>query len=188
MAYYRKLVGERCFLSPPAAEDAERWAEWLNDLAVTVPLGDEAYTPFGLERARAEVEEAGRGQSHVFSIVDLRTEAPIGRALLFGLDPVNRAAMLGLFIGDRTYWGRGYGQEATRLLLDYAFNLLNLHSVMLGAFAFNERALAAYHKLGFREIGRRREARTVAGKAYDVVLMDMLEDEYRARYAPNFAV
>ncbi len=70
------------------------------------------------------------------------------------------------------------GQEAIRLLLDYAFNLLNLNSVMLGTFAFNERTIACYRKVGFREIGRRRQARIIAGKAYDAVLMDILAEEF----------
>ncbi len=68
-------------------------------------------------------------------------------------------------------------------ILDYAFNLLNLHSVMLGAFAFNEPAIQLYTQVGFPEIGRRREARIVSGRPYDVVLMDMLDQEFRERYA-----
>jgi RimJ/RimL family protein N-acetyltransferase len=182
MPHYPKLMGEKVFLSPPASEDAELWAAWFNDLEVTLPLGDEAYVPFGLEKARDEVEDAVRRQQHVFSIVERQTEKAVGRCLLFNVDHVNRSAMLGIVIGEKSCWGRGNGQEATRLLLGYAFNLLNLHSVMLGAFAFNERALAAYRKVGFREIGRRREARLIGGRAYDAVLMDILETEFRERY------
>ena len=52
MPHYRKLVGEKCYLSPPAPEDAEIWAAWENDLEVTIPLGDEAYTPSSPERTR----------------------------------------------------------------------------------------------------------------------------------------
>ena len=188
MPHYQKLSGEKCYLSPPASEDAELWAAWFNDLEVTLPLGDEAYMPFGLEKAREEVADTIRWQGHIFSIVDLESDRLIGRCLLFSVDPVNRSAKLGIFIGEKSLWGRGYGQEAIRLLLDYAFNLLNLHSVMLGAFAFNERALAAYRKAGFREIGRRREARLVGGRAHDVVLMDILEDEFRARHGSTIAV
>jgi RimJ/RimL family protein N-acetyltransferase len=81
-------------------------------------------------------------------------------------------------IGDKEFQNRGYGQEAIRLLLDYAFNLLNLNSVMLGTFAYNLRAIAAYKKVGFREIGRRRQARLIAGRAYDGILMDILAEEF----------
>lgn len=187
MTHYKKLVGDRCYLSPCSPEDADKWAEWLNDPEVTIPLGDEAYTTYGLERAREDVSDTVQRGQHVFTIVDLATEAPIGRCLLFAVEPVDRSAMLGIFIGEKAYWGRGYGQEATRLLLDYAFNLLNLNNVMLGAFSFNERALPCYRKVGFKEIGRRREARIVAGRKYDLVLMDLLAHEFAALYGSRLA-
>lgn len=182
MTYYHKLTGEKCCLSPIQPEDALAWAAWMNDLEITIPLGDEAYIPYPLDKMREEVNDAIRRGEHIFSIVNLADDRLIGRCLLFALDTVNRSAMVGIFIGDKTSWGQGYGQEASRLLLDYAFNLLNLHSIMLGAFSFNSRAIHAYQKLGFKEIGRRREARLIAGKAYDVVLMDLLEDEFRQRF------
>jgi RimJ/RimL family protein N-acetyltransferase len=90
--------------------------------------------------------------------------------------------MLGIAIGVKTYWGKGYGQEAIRLLLDYGFNLLNLNSVMLGTFSFNERAIHCYRQVGFKEIGRRRQARIIAGKKYDAVLMDILAEEFESVY------
>jgi RimJ/RimL family protein N-acetyltransferase len=178
MTYYKMLVGDKCYLSPPGLEDAPRWAAWFNDLEVTLPLGDEAYTPSTPESEQEFLDESAHKRLYVFSIVDRATDTPIGRGLLFNVDAVNRTAMLGIVIGEKAYWGRGYGQDAVRLLLDYAFNLLNLHSVMLGTFAFNARALACYRKVGFREIGRRRQARIVAGCKYDVVLMDILADEF----------
>jgi RimJ/RimL family protein N-acetyltransferase len=178
MTYYKKLVGDRCYLSPPVPEDALHWAMWFNDLEVTLPLGDEAYTPSTPEAEQGFLDEIAHKRLHVFSILDRATDTLIGRGLLFSVDAVNRTAMLGIVIGEKAYWGQGYGQDAVRLLLDYAFNLLNLHSIMLGAFAFNERALACYRKVGFREIGRRRQARIVAGRKYDVVLMDILAEEF----------
>ena len=81
----------------------------------------------------------------------------------------------------RTYWGKGYGADATRLLLEYAFTLLNLNSVMLGVFAFNERAIACYRRVGFREIGRRRQARIIGGQKHDAILMDILAEEFESR-------
>jgi len=188
MPYYKKLMGERCYLSPCSQEDAALWAKWMNDLTVTLPLGDEAYLPFGLAKAEEDVRSIIQHGDHVFTIVNLADETAIGRCLLFNQDVVNHSAMLGIFIGEKQCWNKGYGQEALNLLLDYAFNLLNLHSVMLGVFSFNQRAIQLYRKVGFREIGNRREARIVAGKKYDVVLMDILEDEFRANYGPSRVV
>ncbi|TLM99696.1 GNAT family N-acetyltransferase [bacterium] len=180
--YYPKLSGGRVFLSPVAPEDAALWAAWSNDPEVTIPLGDEAYVPYGLERAQQDVHESATRQDHVFTIVEIESGQAVGRCVLFSINSVDRNAMVGIFIGEKDRWGKGYGQEAMRLLLDYAFNLLNLHNIMLGVFSFNERAIRCYQRLGFHEIGRRREARWIGGIAYDGILMDLLEDEFRARF------
>ena len=186
MTYYKKLVGAKCYLSPCRLEDAEKWTEWFNDLEVTIPLGDEAYTPSTLDGEKESIANIVKGNHHVFSIVELQTDMPIGRCMLFNIDQVNRAAMLGIVIGEKNYWGKGYGQDAIKLLLDYGFNLLNLNNIMLGTFSFNERAINCYRKVGFKEIGRRRQARIVGGKKYDTVLMDILAQEFESEYVSQF--
>jgi len=182
MPTYKKLAGEKCYLSPCRLEDAERWAEWFNDLEVTIPLGDEAYTPTSLEGEQEAIRDILKNNLHVFSIVDLETDQAIGRCLFFNVDAVNRTAMLGIVIGEKSRWDQGYGREAVSLLLDYGFNLLNLNSVMLGTFSFNERAIRCYEKVGFKLIGRRREARIIAGEKYDLVLMDILAGQFESPY------
>ncbi len=182
MPTYKLLAGVKCYLSPCRLEDAERWAEWFNDLEVTIPLGDEAYAPTSLEGEQEAIRDILKSNSHVFSIIDLETEQAIGRCMLFNVDAVNRTAMLGIVIGEKSRWDQGYGQEAVSLLLDYGFNLLNLNNVMLGTFSFNERAIRCYEKVGFRQIGRRREARIIVGEKYDLILMDILADEFESPY------
>ena len=186
MPHYKKLVGDQCYLSPVSSEDAARMTQWLNDLQVMIPLGDEAYTPMSLEKTQEFIGEDIKKQRHIFSIVGLATDAHIGWCLLFDVDHINRRAILGIAIGDKDYWGKGYGQEAIRLLLNYGFNLLNLNNIMLGVFAFNERAIHCYQKVGFREIGRRRQARIIGGIKYDAVLMDILAEEFQPVYVNVF--
>lgn len=182
MPHFRKLLGERCYLSPCAPEDAPLFAQWLNDPEVAIPLGDEAYHTLSMEALELDIEISQRRQDNLFTIVDIETDCAIGRCLLFDVDAVNRSAMLGIFIGDKGFRGRGYGQESLQLLLEYAFDLLNLNSIMLGVFEFNLRALRTYKKLGFRVIGRRRQARIIGGRAYDAILMDILSDELQRKY------
>ena len=186
MANFKKLIGERCYLSPCSREEAEKWTEWDNDLEIAIPLGDEAYTSYTLEKMQDILDEVSKHQSQIFSIVNLETEAPIGRCLLFNIDHVNRQATLGIVIGEKEYWGKGYGQDAVKLLVDYGFNLLNLNSIMIGTYSFNERAQACFRKAGFKEVGRRREARIIGEKKFDLVLMDMLANEFDSPYVVQF--
>jgi len=186
MTHYRKLVGKKCYLSPCSLEDAEKWATWDNDLETTVPLGDEAYTPIALAKTKENLSRTIQHQDHVFSIVDSHADTLIGRCLLFNMDQVNGNGTVGIVIGEKEYWGRGYGQEAIKLLLDYGFNLLNLNNIMIGTFEYNKRAIQCYEKVGFREIGQRRQARTIGGKKYDVILMDILADEFESIYVNQF--
>lgn len=176
------LSGEKCALVTCSIEDAELWAKWDNDLTVTIPLGDEAYTPTNFEKETEQIKNILQNQSPVFGILDNESGRLIGRCMLFNLDWVNRSAMMGVVIGETDFWGLGYGQESVRLLLEYGFQLLNLNSIMLGVFEFNQRAIACYQKIGFKEIGRRREARLIGEKKYDAIMMDILASEFQSTH------
>ncbi|RMG14657.1 MAG: N-acetyltransferase, partial [Planctomycetota bacterium] len=88
------------------------------------------------------------------------------------------ARELGIAIGEPACWGRGYGSEALRLVLDYAFRELEVHRVQLSVFETNTRARAAYLKVGFVEEGRLREAAFVDGRRVDVFLLSILAREW----------
>ncbi len=182
MSHYQKLTGDRCYLSPCETEDAETWARWMNDLEITLPLGDEAYQTWSLETTQQSLAEMLQSQMAVFDIITCAEDRLIGRTMLFGVDHINRSCMLGLLIGEKDCWNQGYGEESLHLLLDYAFNLLNLNSVMLGVFEFNQPAIRCYEKVGFKLIGRRRQARIIAGKPYDAIFMDILASEFGSPY------
>ena len=186
MTYYKKLVGEKCYLSPISLEDAEKWTEWDSDLEFAIPLGEEAFMIFSLDKTKEIISNIIKKQDPVFSIIDLETDTPIGRCMLFSVDPINRKAMLGIGIGKKDYWNKGYGLDATKLLLDYGFNLLNLNNIMLGVYSYNQRAISCYRKIGFKEIGRRRRAKIIGGRMFDEVLMDILAEEFESVYVNKF--
>jgi RimJ/RimL family protein N-acetyltransferase len=110
----------------------------------------------------------------VFTIYERATWRPIGTCGLHDLDHRNRTAEFGILIGEADARGKGYGTEATRLMLDYAFTALGVHNLMLRVFAYNRAGIRAYQKAGFREFGRRREAVWMAGRLWDVVYMECL--------------
>jgi RimJ/RimL family protein N-acetyltransferase len=104
----------------------------------------------------------------------------VGSCALSQLDGDNGSALFHITIGEKDCWGRGYGTEATRLMIDHAFGALGLHRVSLAVFAFNERAIRAYRKVGFTEEGRAREAIWRDGAFWDEIQMGLLEREWRA--------
>ncbi len=177
MRYFRKLVGTKCFLTPVNVDDAETYTAWLNDLEVTRTLGL-AGSPISLGYERQILEKVA--QEHVYGIVDLETELLIGNVGLHNIDHLHRTCIIGILIGNKEYWGKGYGPEAMRLLLGFAFDYLNMHSVKLMVYDFNERGYASYKKLGFKEAGRWRDGVLREGRYHDVIMMDILEEEFRA--------
>jgi len=177
MAYYRRLEGAKCYLSPRSGDDGELFKKWDNDLDVILQASMNGYTT----PATLLYEDPARAREmlkHMFVIVDSETDTPIGWCSLFMRIPENRRGMLAIMIGEKEYWGRGYGQEAIGLLLDYGFGILNLNSVELGVYAFNERAIRCYERIGFKRVGTTRESRIVGGEKHDTVLMDILASEF----------
>lgn len=152
----------------------------------SIPLGDEAYTPTNVTKEKKTINDLLLHNAHVFSIVDLKSDELLGRCMLFNIDKINRHAMLGIVIGEKSYWNKGFGQDATKQLLDYGFNLLNLNNIMLGVFSFNKAAINCYKKIGFKEIGCRRQARIISNKKYDIVFMDILAEEFTSIYVNKF--
>jgi RimJ/RimL family protein N-acetyltransferase len=169
------LVGELVGLGPAHKGLLPLLWKWESDLELSVLTGDPARptTPEAIERLYEQYSKAGQ-DSTLFVIYERTTMRPIGTAGLLSINHLHRTAELGIGIGEHDCWGKGYGSEATRLLLDYAFNVLALHNVMLRVFSYNQRAIRAYLRAGFREIGRRRQAQRIGSLVYDVVLMDCL--------------
>jgi len=111
-------------------------------------------------------------------IVEKQLKAAIGITLLVNIDYKNRNAECIIDIGEKEYWGQGYGTEALTLLLNYAFQELNLHRVSLRVFSFNEKAIHLYKKLEFKEEGAGRQSLFRFGKWHDMIHMGILQGEY----------
>ena len=184
MKYYKKLVGERIYLSPISIEDAEKYVEWLSDFKVTDGLGRSSNL-MTIEDEKVWITNESKGNDLNFAIVNLENDKLIGNCSLMNISYKNRIAEVGLFIGDENKRNNGYGAETLRLLLDFGFNYLNLNNIMLGVKSFNERAIACYKKVGFKEFGRRRESYFLNGKYYDDIQMDILAREFTESYIKN---
>ena len=181
MKYFKKMIGKRVYLSPICAEDAEQYCEWLNDFDVAKNLLI-FNQQLSLEREKALLHEMAKNDAQIFGIIEIENNKLIGNCSIFRINERNRKAEVGIFIGDKNYWSKGYGIEALSLLVDYGFNILNLNNIMLEVFDFNKRAIRSYEKVGFKEIGRRREAIFLGGEKHDELYMDILASEFESPF------
>ncbi len=115
-----------------------------------------------------------------FSIHKLDDDEMIGMVDLSGIDWVAGSAWVGIGIGNRDYWGKGYGTEAMRLILDFGFGYLNLRRISLNVFGYNQRAMHSYQKCGFKEEGRLRQWMIRSGERHDLIYMGILREEWEA--------
>jgi diamine N-acetyltransferase len=174
------LEGERVALGPLRKDLADRYRRWVHDLEVR--SGIVTVGVYALEAEEAWVEEAiarcagAQPEAANFTVYDRSDGAPVGTTGLMTIDWRQSRATFGISIGERR--GTGLGTDATRLTLDWAFNMLGLHNVMLTVLPTNTAAIRAYEKAGFRRIGVRRDSLSVLGRRGDEVLMDAVASEF----------
>lgn len=172
MRYFRKLEGEKVYLSPINVDDYPIYTKWVNNPNINkyLTIQNKLISLFN-ER---EILEGLSKEEFVFAIVKCDNDELIGNVGLQNIDYKNGNAELGIFIGEEDNLSKGYGSEAIKLLLNYAFNNLRLHNIMLTVYADNLRAIKAYTKCGFKEFGRRREALFRDGHYIDVIYMEII--------------
>jgi diamine N-acetyltransferase len=175
------IVGERVALGPIRRDLLPLYQRWLNDFGTLRTLFIPP-RPMTLEEETAWYERAAAPDASVvhFTIYETAAWRPIGNSQWLAIDFRNRTAEMGIFIGDAADRGKGYGTEATRLMLDYAFTALGLHSVMLTVYAYNPAAHRAYEKAGFRVFGRRHACHWMGGRLWDEIYMECLASEFES--------
>jgi diamine N-acetyltransferase len=171
------VVGEVVALGPLERAHVALYQRWQNDPTVTRTLA--AARPWTHEQMAAAFSDtaAMSDQTH-FTVYERATWRPIGSTYLADIDQRNGTAEFGIVIGAADARGRGYGTQATRLTLDYAFSALSLRNVLLQVYAFNEAGVRAYTKAGFREIGRRHACKRRGELRWDVIYMEALAREF----------
>ena len=174
MQYFKKLVGDIIYLSPKGVsnEEIEKFTEWMNDFQVTDYTGRSGQITTLIGEKEYLENSAKSTENRNFNIIELSENKIIGTLGLEHINWIERSAVLGIFIGDTDFRSNGYGTEAIRLLLEYGFKYLNLHSIRLDLLAINERAHKCYLKCGFKDAGRSREEIFLNGKYYDKLHME----------------
>jgi len=172
------LTSKRVYLRPFGRNDLSCVQKWSKDPEIREMTGEVA------PMSRAVAERWYRGlrtgkDRKWFAIVLAEGNRVIGEAGLLRMFKPWLCTDMSIVIGEKDTWGKGYGTETGRLLLDYAFKRLGFHRVSIGVVGFNERALGFWEGLGFRKEGVQRDGYHCAGKYSDFVMMSILEDEYK---------
>jgi len=173
------LVGKLVTLRAFAEADLPRLTEFKNDVEFELLGGGDPPRPRPLWLVREYfLDRAKDKDSQNFAI-----EADgvfIGDCGLFNVDPRSRTAEVGIGIGDRAYWSRGYGRDALTLLVDYGFRMQNLRKLWLNVQGSNERAIRCYRAVGFVEEGQLRDQAWSGGRYEDIVLMGLFASDFQA--------
>lgn len=176
------IVGERVRLRGVEKEDLEKFVVWLNDQEVRENLL--IYHPWATWQEENWFQGLkDREPAELPLVIDVLTEDGwllIGNSSFHKVDWRSRSAEVGIFIGDKKYWNKGYGSEAMQLILQFGFNRLNLNRIYLQVFETNPRAIRAYEKCGFVLEGRLRQDMFLDGRYIDVFIMSILRDEWKS--------
>ncbi|MEP7215880.1 MAG: GNAT family protein [Anaerolineaceae bacterium] len=153
--------------------------QWFNDPEVTQHLS--LRYPLSHAQEKEFIESAQRigYNSATFGVETVVEGRLIGGVGFERVSPENRNAILGIAIGDKSFWNGGYGSDAMRVLCRFGFEMMNLHRIELEVFAENVRAIHVYEKVGFRMEGTRRQAVFKFGRYQDIHVMGLLEGELR---------
>ena len=168
------LSGDRAALGTLQRDHLERLSAWFNDPEVRRGLAHRGLVNQDAETAWYERTSAAAAEPRpaemAFAIHDAADGELVGVCGLENIDHNFLRADFGIFLGQRR--GTGLGTDATRLVLHWAFTIIGLRNVMLESYEFNEQAIRAYERAGFRRIGTRRDSVLALGKRWDSILMD----------------
>ena len=178
------IAAGRVFLRPFEASDAETYRRWRADDEPMALAGWHERAPLSLTQVEHRIaglaEEQGK-DAYSFVICLAEDERPIGEVMLADLDRVNGSAQVGIFIGEPSEWGKGYGTDAVRALVDFGFAELRLERIWLEVAAENPRAQRSYEKAGFTQEATYRHDRWERGRFTDGHIMSILHDEWQSR-------
>ena len=160
-------------------EDEPRYYRWLNDPEVTEYLLLRYPVSHVFERQWLEDDGGPTYEKAGFAIETLTDGQHIGSITLRGAAPELRMAVLGIFVGEKSFWDGGYGTDAMRTVCRFGFDMMNLHRIELDVYAENLRAVRVYENVGFVVEACRRRANFQFGRYHDLLTMGLIEGELR---------
>lgn len=169
------MSGEKRYLRPLEKSDLnERYLSWVNDSKVTKYLEVGTF-PTNMEKLEKYYDFMTNSPNHIILAI-IVGQKHIGNITLNDINWIHRTANLGIMIGDRDYWGKGYGTGAIKLMTQHAFGKLNLHKVWAGMYEDNGAAYRVFFKAGFRKEARLRDELYRDGQYHNKITMSVINE------------
>ncbi len=172
------IEGKRVRIRALKKTDIDEIMKWINDpevkqnLLMRYPISRNQEEKW-IENAMDETDPRNKAFA-----IETKDGVYLGGIGLHRIDWEDRNAEVGIVIGKKEYWNKGYGTDAMVAILNFAFNQMNLHRVYLRVFEFNRRAIRSYQRCGFKKEGVLRDDRFSNGKYHDTIIMGILKEEF----------
>lgn len=171
------LSGEKIYLRILSSEDVSAaYVSWMNDYDI-VKYTESRFSPQNRESIKQFVTNANNANNTLFGIFSNDNKTHIGNIKLGPINWIHRYADIGIIIGNKEYWGKGVATEAINLVVEYAFNQLNLHKLISGAYQYNTGSVKAFKKNGFLEYYIEKEKYFFEGNYIDCIHMEKINDK-----------
>lgn len=167
---------ERIFLRETKLSDVtQEYVNWMNDPEVTRYM-EARFGNHTIESVKNYVDNIKKENSVLLAIIAKEHNKHIGNIKLGPIDRNHAFTILGVMLGDKNYWGKGYGPEAIKLAVSYAFTKLGLRKINADVYENNVGSMRAFQKAGFQEEGRRKKQYFLDGKWTDAVCFSISKD------------
>lgn len=178
-------VGNKVRLEKHKSNDEAAFVSWYTDAEIAYVLRHDLrpLTPYQAQGYFNSIVLPNSAHGTAWAIHENETGELIGTTAVTEVDNRNGECLFRIVIGNKSVWGRGYGTDATRLVVAEAFERLELHTVNLEVFAHNERAQRSYVRVGFKETGRTEE--WARDTRLDVIAMKLTKDVWDGTYATD---
>jgi RimJ/RimL family protein N-acetyltransferase len=170
------LLGRRVNLRPFSKDDIPALTRWINDPEVREFVS--STFPQTEKQEEEWFNKLGSDDKNIVLGIETKEGMLIGIMGIHRIEWVSRVATTGAIIGEKDYWGQGYGTDAKMILLDYAFNSLNLRRICSGVLAYNQRSLRYSLHCGYKIEGRKRKHFFKKGKYWDLIELGLLREEW----------
>lgn len=174
-----KITGDRIYLRTITISDVNKnYLQWMNDKEIVKYL-ESRFTNYSMEDLIDYVIKTTSNSDILFlAIISKEENKHIGNIKLGPINRMHLFANMGIIIGEKNYWGKGYATEAIKIVVDYAFNKLNLHKITAGVYVENTRSKKVFLKAGFKKEGILKKHYFYNGKYIDAIILGVINERF----------